>query len=91
VSPYFYARTHFNAKKIYIYIYIFAPVNRVVVITRRVVTYGIRAGSTCDLGFATAFVDRIRLIYCADRVDCVEVIMDRPRRGGRPRVLGEEA
>jgi hypothetical protein len=27
------------------------------------VTYGIRAGWTCDLGFATAFVDMIRFDY----------------------------
>jgi hypothetical protein len=31
----------------------FAPVNRVVAMTKRVVTYGIRAGSTRDLGFTT--------------------------------------
>jgi hypothetical protein len=37
-----------------------------------VVTYGIRAGSTRDLGFATAFVDMIRFDYTVvDRVDCV--------------------
>jgi hypothetical protein len=36
------------------------------------VTYGIRAGSTRDLGFATAFVDMIRFDYTVvDRVDCV--------------------
>jgi hypothetical protein len=35
----------------------FAPVVRVLVVTRRVVTYGIRAGSTRDLGFATASAD----------------------------------
>jgi hypothetical protein len=40
----------------------FAPVIRVVDVSRRVITYGIRAGSTRDLGFATAFTDRIRLI-----------------------------
>jgi hypothetical protein len=49
-----------------------APVIRVVVVTRRVVTYGIRAGSTRDLGFATAFVDMSWFYYTvADRVDCV--------------------
>ena len=37
-----------------------------------VVTYGIRAGSTRDLGFATAFVDMIIFEYfVADSVDCV--------------------
>jgi hypothetical protein len=36
------------------------------------VTYGIRAGSTRDLGFATAFVDMSWFYYTvADRVDCV--------------------
>jgi hypothetical protein len=36
------------------------------------VTYGIRAGSTRGLGFATAFVDMIRFDYTVvDRVDCV--------------------
>jgi hypothetical protein len=49
-----------------------APVVRVVVVTRRGVTYGIRAGSTRDLGFATAFVDMSWFYYTvADRVDCV--------------------
>ena len=33
-----------------------------VVVTRKVVTYGIRAGSTRDLGFATGSVDMIMLI-----------------------------
>jgi hypothetical protein len=36
-----------------------------------VVTYGIRAGSTRDLGFATAFVDMIFDYTVVDRVDCV--------------------
>jgi hypothetical protein len=90
VRPYFYTRTHLNKKKKKKK---FAPVNRVVVITRRVVTYGIRAGSTRDLGFATAFVDRIRLIILLliELIVCMEVILDRQRRGGRPRVLREEA
>ena len=44
-------RTHLKQKKK------FAPVTRIVVVTRRFVTYGIRAGSTRDLGFAMAFVD----------------------------------
>jgi len=45
----------------------FAPDFDVVVVTRRVVTYGIRAGSTCDLGFAAASVDLngfLFYIYC---------------------------
>jgi hypothetical protein len=37
----------------------FAPVTRMVVVTRRFVTYGIRAGSTRDLGFTTGSVDMI--------------------------------
>jgi hypothetical protein len=37
-----------------------------------VVTYGIRAGLTRGLGFATDFVDMIRFDYTVvDRVDCV--------------------
>jgi hypothetical protein len=37
-----------------------------------VVTYGIRAGSTRDLGFATAFVDMSGFYYTfVDGVDCV--------------------
>jgi hypothetical protein len=35
------------------------------------VTYGIRAGSTRDLGSATAFVDLIRMITVANRAICV--------------------
>ena len=35
----------------------FAPGTRVVVVTRRFVTYGIRAGTTRDLGFTTGSVD----------------------------------
>ena len=51
------ACTHFKqTKKI-------APVLRVVVVTRRVITYGIRAGSTHDLGFATNFIDMIIFDY----------------------------
>jgi hypothetical protein len=52
VSVSFYTRAHTFKKKKKKKI---APVIRVVVVTRRVVT-GIRAGSTRDLGFATAFV-----------------------------------
>jgi hypothetical protein len=49
-----------------------APVIRVVVVTRRVVTYGIKVGLTRDLGFATAFVDMSWFYYTVvDRVDCV--------------------
>jgi O-antigen/teichoic acid export membrane protein len=51
------ARTHLKKKKKKI-----APVTRMVVVTRRFVTYGIRAGSTRDLGFATGSVDMIMLI-----------------------------
>jgi uncharacterized protein (DUF362 family) len=47
--------THLKKKK--------NPVIRVVVATRRFVTYGIRAGSTRDLGFAMASVDMIRFDY----------------------------
>jgi hypothetical protein len=36
-----------------------APGTRVVVVTSRFVTYGIRAGSTRDLGFTTGSVDMI--------------------------------
>jgi hypothetical protein len=49
-----------------------SPSISIVVETRWVVTYGIRAGSTRDLGFATAFVDMSWFYYTvADRVDCV--------------------
>jgi hypothetical protein len=54
------------------------------------VTYGIRAGSTRDLGFTTAFVDMIRFDYTiVDRVDCVRAgnhgyrTSRRRRRGAR--------
>jgi hypothetical protein len=82
------ARTHFKQTKKKI-----APVCGVVVITRRGITYGIRAGSTRDLGFATAFVDLIRLILLLliDLIVCTEVIMDRQCHEGRRRVLEEEA
>ena len=41
-------------------------------VTKGVVTYGIRAGSTRDLGFATTFVDVSWFYYTvSDRVDCV--------------------
>jgi hypothetical protein len=51
------ARTHLTHKKKK-----FAPVTRMVVVTRRFVTYGIRAGSTRDLGFTTGSVDMMVLI-----------------------------
>jgi hypothetical protein len=53
------ARTHLKHKKKKKKI---APVTRMVVVTRRFVTYGIRAGSTRDLGFTTGFVDMIMMI-----------------------------
>jgi hypothetical protein len=49
VSVSFYTHAHPLKKNI-------VPIIRVVVVMRRFVTYGIRAGSTCDLGFATASV-----------------------------------
>jgi hypothetical protein len=75
------AHTHLKKKKKK------APVIRVVVVTRRVVTYGIRVGSTRDLGFAMAFVDMIDLIILLliELIVCVQVIMVRGRRGGRRR------
>jgi hypothetical protein len=58
--------THFNKQKK------IAPVIRVVVVTRRFVTYGIREGLTSGLGFAIASIDMIRFDYTiVDRVDCV--------------------
>jgi hypothetical protein len=65
----------------------FTPVIKVVVIMRRFVTYGIRAGSTHGLAFAMAFVDMIRLIILLliELIVCVQVIMVRGRRGGRRR------
>ena len=39
-----------------------APITRMVVVTRPFVTYGIRAGSTHDLGFTTGSVDMMLLI-----------------------------
>jgi hypothetical protein len=64
-----------------------APVISVVVVMRRVFTYGIRADSTRDLGFTTAFVDMIRLIILLliELIVCVQVIMVRGRCGGRRR------
>jgi hypothetical protein len=81
VSVSFYTRAHTlkkkkkKKKKI-------APVIRVVVVTRRFVTYGIRAGSTRDLGFATAFVDMIDFIILLliELIVCMQVIMVRGRR-----------
>ena len=63
---YFYTCAHtLNKKK-------FAPVIRVVVVTRRLLHLVSERGSTHGLGFATAFVDMIRCYYTiADRVDCV--------------------
>jgi hypothetical protein len=52
------ARTHRTTKKKKK----FAPVTRIVVVTRRFVTYGIRAGTTRDLGFTTGSVDMMVLI-----------------------------
>jgi hypothetical protein len=76
------ARTHQNKKKKN-----FAPVTRMVVVTRRFVTYGIRAGSTRDLGFTTGSVDMMVLIILLliELFACVQVIMVRGRRGGRRR------
>ena len=43
-----------------------------VVVTRRIVTYSIRAGSTRNLGFAMDSVDMIMFDYSVvDRVDCL--------------------
>jgi hypothetical protein len=74
------AHTHFKKKK-------FAPGTRVVVVTRRFVTYGIRAGSARDLGFTTGSVDMMLLIVLLliGLLVCVQVIMVRGRRGGRRR------
>jgi hypothetical protein len=57
------------------------------VVTRRFVTYGIRAGSTRDLGFTTGSVDKMVLIVLLliELFVCVQVIMVRGRRGGRQR------
>ena len=46
------AHTHTSKKN-------FAPGTRVAVVTRQFVTYGIRAGSTRDMGFTTGSVDMI--------------------------------
>jgi hypothetical protein len=77
-----YAHTHTKKKK-----KIFAPSTRVVVVTRRFVTYGIRAGTTRDLGFTTGSVDMMLLIVLLliELLVCVQVIMVRGRRGGRRR------
>jgi hypothetical protein len=65
VSVPFYMRTHL--KKIF-FLHLLKSCCR----NEEDVTYGIRAGSTRDLGFATAFVDMIRFDYTVvDRVDCV--------------------
>ena len=55
-----------------------------VVVMRRFVTYGIRAGSTRDLGFATASVDMIVLIILLliELIVYVKIIMVRGRRRG---------
>jgi hypothetical protein len=54
-----YAHTHTLQKKKKKKKKNFAPGTRIVVVTRRFVTYGIRAGSTRDLGFTTGSVDMI--------------------------------
>jgi hypothetical protein len=66
---YFYTRAHtLNKKKKKKFCTCYQSCCR----NEEVVTYGIRAGSTRDLGFATAFVDMIRFYYTVvDRVDCV--------------------
>ena len=46
-----------------------------VVVTRKVITYGIRAGSTHDLGFATAFVDINGFYYTVAGIDVVTVLV----------------
>jgi hypothetical protein len=74
------SKTHTKKKK-------FAPISRMVFVTRRFVTYGIRAGTTRDLGFTTGSVDMIVLIILLliELLVCVQVIMVRGRRGGRRR------
>ena len=74
-----YIRTH-TLQKIF-----FAPVTRMVVVTTRFVTYGIRVGTTRDWGFTTGFVDMIVLIILLliELIVYVQVIMVRGRRGGR--------
>jgi hypothetical protein len=47
-----------------------------VVVTRKVVTYGIRAGSTRDLGFATGSVDMTMLIMLS-LIELIVVVMMR--------------
>jgi hypothetical protein len=76
-----YTRTHTKKKKNC------TCYKRFVVVTRRFVTYGIRAGSTRDLGFTTGSVDMILLIILLliELLVCVQVIMVRGRRGGRRR------
>jgi hypothetical protein len=51
---------------------------------KEVVTYGIRASSTRDLGFITTFVDMIGLVilFMIEFIVRAKVIMDRQRRGG---------
>jgi hypothetical protein len=75
-------RKHKTKKKKKIHLY-----TRMVVVTRRIVTYGIRAGSTRELGFATISVDVMVLIILLliELFVCVQVIMVRGRRGGRRR------
>jgi hypothetical protein len=79
---YFYTRAHtlntHKKKKI-------APVTRMVVVTRQFVTYGIRAGTTRDLGFTAGSVDMIVLIILLliELLVCVQVIMVRGCRGDR--------
>jgi hypothetical protein len=58
---------------------------------RRDLTYGIRAGSARDLGFAAAFVDMngfyfiVYILLLIELIVCVQVTMVRGRRGGRRR------
>jgi hypothetical protein len=54
---YFYTRAHTKKKKKMLHL--FSELCR----NEEVVTYGIRAGSTRDLGFATTFVDMIIFEY----------------------------
>ena len=54
-------------------------------VTKGVITYGIRACSTRDLGFTTGSVDMMVLIILLliELLVCVQVIMVRGRRRGR--------
>jgi hypothetical protein len=54
-------------------------------LAKRYVTYGIRAGSTRDLGSAMAFVDMswFYLMLLIELIVCARVMMVRERRRGR--------